>query len=76
MIFEGPNFHPCSRQNPPKRFCLVHGCDKRSASAFHGAMPHTPIKFTQRPSLFARYALQNREEHFANFAKLFALCRN
>ncbi|CAK3406759.1 hypothetical protein VCRA2123E76_290006 [Vibrio crassostreae] len=37
---------------------------------------YTPIKFTQRPSLFARYASQNREEHFANFAKLFALCRN
>ena len=28
---------------------------------------HIPIKFTQRPSLFARYALQSREEHFANF---------
>ena len=35
-------------------------------------MPHTPIKFTQRPSLFAHYALQNREEHFANFGRALA----
>ncbi|MDW3125337.1 hypothetical protein R8N68_30355, partial [Vibrio sp. 1974] len=45
-------------------------------SSFITLSPHTPIKFTQRPSLFARSALQNGERHFANFASLLALCRN
>ena len=67
--------HPNTRQNPPMRFCLVFGCDKQSASdLFRGYAPY-PIKFTQRPSLFARYALQNREEHFANFGRAHASAR-
>ncbi|MDF5479529.1 hypothetical protein P3712_26990, partial [Vibrio parahaemolyticus] len=44
-------------------------------SSFITLSPHTPIKFTQRPSLFARFALQNWERHFANFSDAHALAR-
>jgi hypothetical protein len=42
---------------------------------FHRTGFHTPIKFTQRLSLFARFAWQNRERHFANFSVTHALAR-
>ncbi|MCA2464779.1 MULTISPECIES: hypothetical protein, partial [Vibrio] len=44
-------------------------------SSFITLSLNTPIKFTQRPSLFARFALQIQERPFANFASLLALCR-
>ncbi len=42
---------------------------------FHRTGFHTPIKFTQRLSLFARSALQIWERHFANFEDSQALAR-
>ncbi len=44
-------------------------------SSFITLSLHTPIKFTQRPSLFARSALQIWERHFANLEDAQALAR-
>ena len=87
MSFEGPNSHPCTRKTgnadfldtwvrQAQRVSSVANVHCKHLLLHHTVTLYPPIKFTQRPSLFARYALQNREEHFANFAKLFALCRN
>ena len=76
MSFECPNSHPCTRETgnadflgawmrQAQRVSSVANVCSEHLLLHHTVTLYTPIKFTQRPSLFARYA-QNRYEQLAN----------